>query len=131
MQASECPKVRACVLLVDDDASVRRSLVRLLRAHDYDVLEAEDATMALQILATVLPAAVVMDMVMPGEDPLSVARKIKGEPRTAKVPIIALTASPPNGPDSNLFAGVLPKPSDAGILLETIERAIAGAPANG
>ena len=48
MQASECPGVRACVLLVDDDASVRRSLVRLLRAHDYDVLEAEDATAALR-----------------------------------------------------------------------------------
>jgi CheY-like chemotaxis protein len=112
--------------LVDDDASVRRSLVRLLRAHDYDVLEAEDATAALHILATVRPAAVVMDMVMPGEDPLSAARAIKSEPRTAAVPIIALTASPPNGPaDSALFAGVLPKPSDAGILLETIQRAIA------
>lgn len=119
--------MRACILLVDDDASVRRSLVRLLRAHDYDVLEAEDATMALQILATAHPAVVVMDMVMPGEDPLSAARKIKSEPRTAAVPIIALTASPPNGPsDSALFAGVLPKPSDAGVLLEAIQRAIAG-----
>ena len=119
--------MRACILLVDDDASVRRSLVRLLRAHDYDVLEAEDATAALQILATVRPAVVVMDMVMPGVDPLSAARKIKSEPRTASVPIIALTASPPNGrADSALFAGVLPKPTDAGILLETIQQAVAG-----
>jgi CheY-like chemotaxis protein len=111
---------------VDDDASVRRSLVRLLRAHDYDVLEAEDATTALQMLATVRPAVVVMDMVMPGLDPLSAARKIKSEPRTASVPIIALTASPPNGrADSALFAGVLPKPTDAGILLETIQQAAA------
>ena len=119
--------MRACILLVDDDTSVRRSLVRLLRAHDYDVLEAEDATTALQILATVRPAVVVMDMVMPGQDPLSAARKIKDEPRTASVPIIALTASPPNGPaDSAMFAGVLSKPSDAGILLDMIERAVAG-----
>lgn len=119
--------MKACVLLVDDDASVRRSLMRLLRAHDYDVLEAEDATTALQIMATTRPAVVVMDMVMPGEEPLSAARKIKGEPRTAAVPIIALTASPPNGPsDSVLFVAVLPKPSDAGILLDTIQRAIAG-----
>jgi CheY-like chemotaxis protein len=113
--------------LVDDDASVRRSLVRLLRAHDYDVLEAEDARTALQILATVRPAVVVMDMVMPGLDPLSAARKIKSEPRTASVPIIALTASPPSGPaDNALFASVLPKPSDAKILLETIRQAVTG-----
>lgn len=124
--------MKACVLLVDDDSSVRRSLMRLLRAHDYDVLEAEDATTALQIMATTRPALVVMDMVMPGEEPLSVARKIKAEPRTAAVPIIALTASPPNGPsDTSLFAAVLPKPSDAGILLETIQRAIAGQRPNG
>jgi two-component system, OmpR family, response regulator len=119
--------LRACILLVDDDASVRRSLVRLLRAHDYDVVEAEDAATALQILADVRPALIVMDMVMPGEDPLSAARKIKHEPRTAAVPIIALTASPPNGPDCVLFADVLPKPSDAEALLAAIERAIAGA----
>ena len=112
---------------MDDDASVRRSLLRLLRAHGYDVLEADGATSALQILATMRPAVVVMDMVMPGEDPLGAVRKIKGEPRTAAVPIIALTASPPNGPDSVLFANVLPKPSDADVLLESIERAIAGA----
>jgi two-component system cell cycle response regulator DivK len=130
-RASEYPDVKACILLVDDDASVRRSLTRLLRAHDYEVLEAEDATKALQILATVRPAVVVMDMVMSGEDPLGAARKIKGEPRTAAVPIIALTASPPNGPsDSALFAGVLPKPSDASILLATIERAVAGPHSN-
>jgi two-component system OmpR family response regulator len=117
--------LKACILLVDDDASVRRSLARLLRAHDYDVVEADDATMALQILANVRPAVVMMDMVMPGEDPLSAARKIKREPRTAAVPIIALTASPPNGPDCVLFADVLPKPSDAEALLAAIERAIA------
>lgn len=119
--------MKACILLVDDDASVRRSLMRLLRAHDYEVLEAENATKALQILATVRPAVVVMDMVMPGEDALSAARKIKRDPRTAAVPIIALTASPPTGPsDSTLFADVLPKPTDASDLLATIERAVAG-----
>ena len=120
-------QLKARILLVDDDASVRRSLVRLLRAHDYDVVEAEDAATALQILADVHPAVVVMDMVMPGQDPLSAARKIKREPRTAAVPIIALTASPPNGPDCSLFADVLPKPSDAEALLAAIERAIARA----
>ena len=125
--------LRPSILLVDDDASVRRSLVRLLRAHDYDVLEAVDTAAALQILAGTRPAAIVMDMIMPGEDALGAARKIKANPRTA-VPIIALTASPPTAPaDQALFAAIVPKPCDGLALLDTIERvlhAAAMAPSN-
>jgi len=116
--------LRPCILLVDDDASVRRSLVRLLRAHDYDVLEADNAVLALQILASTRPAAIVMDMIMPGEDALGAARKIKADPRMA-VPMIALTASPPTAPaDRALFAAIVGKPSDAHVLLDAIERVL-------
>ena len=123
--------MRPCILLVDDDTSVRRSLVRLLRAHDYDVLEAADTAVARQILDGTRPAAIVMDMIMPGEDALGAARKIKADPRTA-VPIIALTASPPAAPaDQALFAAIMPKPCDARTLLETIERVLQAAAPTG
>jgi two-component system OmpR family response regulator len=116
--------VRHCILLVDDDASVRRSLTRLLRAHDYEVLEAENATAALQLLETTRPALMLMDMVMPGEDALATARSLKAE-RATPPPIIALTASPPLAPsDRALFADVLPKPCDPRALLTAIERAL-------
>lgn len=117
--------MRHCILLVDDDASVRRSLTRLLRAHDYEVLEAENATAALQLLETTRPALMLMDMVMPGEDALTTARNLKAERATAPTPIIALTASPPLAPsDRALFADVLPKPCDPQALLAAIERAL-------
>ena len=114
-----------CILLVDDDASVRRSLTRLLRAHDYEVVEAENAGAALQLLDTVRPSLVLMDMVMPGEDALSAVRKLKAEREADSVPIIALTASPPPGAsDRALFTRVIPKPCNPQTLLDAIARAL-------
>ena len=111
------------ILLVDDDPSIRRSLGRLLRAHDYEVLEAENVARALEILATARPALMLVDMVMPGESSLDAVRKIKLQPRTATLPIVALTASPPTSPqDRALFAEIVAKPSDASALLDTIAR---------
>jgi CheY-like chemotaxis protein len=108
--------------------SVRRSLVRLLRAHNYEVLEVDSAARALEMLATQLPSVILMDIVMPGEGSLDAVRRIKGEPLTAAVPIIALTASPPSAPqDLALFAGVMLKPADAHALLDTIAATAAAA----
>jgi CheY-like chemotaxis protein len=124
------PVVKVPILLIDDDPSVRRSLGRLLRAHGYDVLDAGNLGQALEILATRLPALMLMDMVMPGEDSLNAARKFKAEPRTAAVPIIALTALPPSAPqDQALFAEVVAKPSNARVLLDTIARVLGTAQA--
>ena len=109
------------ILLVDDDPSVRRSLGRLLRAHGYHVLDAERMSHALAILATTLPALMVVDMVMPGSSTLDAVRQLKANPSTAALPIVALTASPPSAPqDRALFAEVVAKPTDARVLLDVI-----------
>jgi CheY-like chemotaxis protein len=113
------------ILLVDDDPSVRRSLGRLLRAHAYDVLEADSAPQALAVLAQSRPALMLVDMVMPGNSTLETVRKIKADPRTAAMPIVALTASPPTAPqDRALFAAVVAKPTDATVLLDAIAKAL-------
>jgi CheY-like chemotaxis protein len=117
--------LRTSILLVDDDMSVRRSLGRLLRAHDYEVLEADNATAALEMLTLHHPSVIVMDMVMPGTDSLDAVRRIKREPRTAAVPIIALSASPPSAPlDRALFAHIMLKPADTPGLLDAIAVAV-------
>jgi CheY-like chemotaxis protein len=109
------------ILLVDDDPSVRRSLGRLLRAHAYEVLEADSAPQALEVLATTRPALMLIDMVMPGNSTLDVVRQIKAEARTASMPILALTASPPTAPqDRALFAAIVAKPTNARGLLDSI-----------
>jgi CheY-like chemotaxis protein len=76
---------------------------------------------ALEILATTVPALMVVDMVMPGSSTLDAVRQLKADPTTAALPIVALTASPPNAPqDRALFAEVVAKPTDARALLDVI-----------
>lgn len=100
-----------------------------MRAHDYEVLDAETVARAFEILATSRPALMLVDMVMPGESSLDAVRRIKSEPATAALPIIALTASPPSTPqDRALFAEVVAKPSDARALLDTIARILRNTP---
>lgn len=119
------PTLSTPILLVDDDPSVRRSLGRLLRAHAYEVLEADSALQALEVLAAARPALMLIDMVMPGNSTLDVVRQIKAEPSTAAMPIMALTASPPTAPqDLALFVEVVAKPTDARALLDAIAKVV-------
>lgn len=115
------PSLNKPILLVDDDPSVRRSLGRLLRAHGYEVLDADSMAQALEILARTRPALMVLDMIMPGNSTLDAVRQLKADSSTAALPIVALTASPPSAPqDRALFAEVVAKPTDARALLDII-----------
>lgn len=118
--------LKACILIVDDDASVRRGLRRLLRAYAYEVMEADAIPGALELMDSRLPDVLVLDMVMPGEDSLDLARRLKSDPRRAALPIIALTASPPTAAsDRTLFNAVLLKPCDGHAFVQEIEKALA------
>ncbi len=65
------------VLVVDDDADVRRVLVDYLRRHDYAVAEAESGAAMRAAIETHLPDLVLLDVRLPGEDGLSLARYLR------------------------------------------------------
>jgi two-component system response regulator MprA len=79
------------VLVVDDDAALRRAIVRALELEGYDVAEASDGMEALAFLETCAsaPDAIVLDVLMPNLDGLSTCRAIRARDR---VPILLLTA---------------------------------------
>jgi two-component system phosphate regulon response regulator PhoB len=80
------------ILLVDDDASLR-SLYRFnLEVSGMSVVEAADGETALKLLRDALPDVVLLDVMMPGIDGWEVAERIAVDPRTAKLPIIFITA---------------------------------------
>ena len=80
------------VLLVDDHTMVRRGLATFLRVFDDLELagEAADGDEAIQLCARLLPDVVLMDMVMPGMDGVTVTRAIRQQFPTVQV--IALTS---------------------------------------
>jgi two-component system response regulator MprA len=78
------------VLVVDDDIKVRASLDRALRANGFDVQLAEDGAAALAKIEASSFDAVVLDVLMPGLDGISVCRSLRAD--GSDVPILMLTA---------------------------------------
>ena len=117
----------APTVLVVDDHDLNRELVRsLLERRGYRVLLAADGDRALESARRDRPALVLMDLAMPGRDGFSAARELKADPRTATIPLVALTALAMRGDEERArlagFDGYLAKPVDRRILEETVAR---------
>ena len=81
----------AFVLVVEDN-TMNRKLMRDILEIRFEVLEATRAAEAIQVLSTCIPDLILMDLQLPGLDGLEVTRRLKRDPRTASVRIVALTA---------------------------------------
>jgi two-component system response regulator MprA len=78
------------VLIVDDDAGVRRMLVRTLEAEDYDVTVAADGGSALVEIERSAPDLILLDVTMPGLGGLGVTKRLRS--KGDAVPVLLLTA---------------------------------------
>jgi PAS domain S-box-containing protein len=82
----------ASILLVEDNVNNVRMLVGYLQAKDHDVRVAQSGREALASIEEELPALILLDIQMPDMDGFEVMRHLRANPRTAQVPIIAVTA---------------------------------------
>jgi two-component system response regulator MprA len=78
------------ILVVDDDAAIRRMLARTLEAEGYAVESAGDGGAALAAIERLVPDVLVLDVSMPGLDGLAVSRAVRR--RGLALPILMLTA---------------------------------------
>lgn len=78
------------IYVTDDDPGIRELVAEYLATQGYAVETAEDARALDTLLATRLPDLLVLDWMMPGEDGLSVARRLRAQPGFP--PIIMLSA---------------------------------------
>jgi len=81
------------ILIVDDEEDIRELIeLHLLREEHYKVLEAEDGLGALAIAKKKRPDLIILDLMLPGMDGVSVYRELRTDTRTEKIPVIMLTA---------------------------------------
>ena len=78
------------ILVVDDDARIRDLLRRYLTQEGFEVFLAEDGKSLTRILLRETVDLIVLDLMMPGEDGLSICRRLRAA--NDKTPIIMLTA---------------------------------------
>jgi CheY-like chemotaxis protein len=82
------------ILVVDDDPSIRFLLRMIFESSGYEVSEAQHGVAALIRIKDALPDLVVTDMMMPVMDGGALIKHLRGDPRTAGVPILAVTSNP-------------------------------------
>jgi CheY-like chemotaxis protein len=116
-------------VLVVDDSSDTRELWRLwLSFWGFSVAEAQNGYEAFEQATASSPALILMDLWMPGVDGIAAMKLLKGDIRTAHVPVLALSAQC-HSPDASavLAAGAeafITKPCDPDLLIEHIRAAM-------
>jgi CheY-like chemotaxis protein len=86
------PQGRGEILVVDDDASVRRLVVEALAQEGRTFREVANGTDALAAVATRKPDAIVLDLVMPKPDGFAVLERLQADSETRWIPVVVLTA---------------------------------------
>ena len=121
------------ILLVEDNEMNRDMLSRRLLRRGHEVLFAVDGQEAVDMAASESPALILMDMGLPVMDGWEATRRIKADPRTRAIPVIALTAhAMAEDRDKALAAGCDDfdtKPVEIARLLAKIEALLPGATA--
>ena len=79
----------ARILMVEDDAVIREATQLTLERHGYDVTTAEDGLEAIESFEKIHPDAVMLDIMLPGLDGISVCRRIR---EASTVPIVMVSA---------------------------------------
>jgi two-component system cell cycle response regulator DivK len=116
------------ILVAEDDPAGRELLREILEAFGYRVVEAANGREALQKIAEVQPALALMDIQMPVMDGFAAIRELRGDPRFAALPVVALTAYAMRGDRERVlrsgFTAYLSKPVDGSALKAQIEQLI-------
>ncbi|MFN2564981.1 MAG: response regulator [Gemmatimonadaceae bacterium] len=104
------------VLIVEDNDKNMKLVRDLLQYHGYRTLEAGTGAEALAAAGAHRPDLVLMDIQLPDMDGVAVLRALRADPRTAAIPVVALTAFAMTGDRERFlefgFDGYLAKPID-------------------
>ncbi len=119
---------RKTILLAEDEIEIRKIIGLVLSEEEFELLEADDGLQALHIAREQKPDLLLLDIGMPNLNGIDVCRRLRADPATAHVKIVALTAQvAPTDREAALEAGMdgfLTKPFGPVKLLKTIRQMV-------
>ena len=118
------------ILLVEDNEMNRDAISRLLERRGFTLLTAPDGEEGVRLCREVRPDLVLMDLGLPGIDGFEATRRIKADPETTAIPVVALTARALTSDREAAFEAGCDeydtKPVDLGRLVDKIHRLLGG-----
>ncbi len=121
---------KAEILIVEDHPTMREAMRLVLEHEGFVIREAADGASALAMARERRPDLVFLDLNIPGASGADVLRELKGDPATAGVRVIVVTATGEEGRDRALGLGAdayFTKPFSPTALLRTVERVLGAA----
>jgi CheY-like chemotaxis protein len=119
------------VLVVDDDASIRKMIVAALKRGPYQFFEAPNGKEALDLMRSDHPDVVVLDLMMPILSGWDVLRERQNDPELSRIPVILISANRDPEIATAVDKGIcafLPKPFDIGALTALVHSCVNAAP---
>lgn len=117
------------ILIIEDNEKNRKLCRDVLEVKGYRTIESETAEEGLQLACREAPALILMDIQLPGMDGVTAMRHLRADEVTARIPVIAITASAmTNNRQAMLaegFDGYQTKPISLKEFLGEIERVLA------
>lgn len=121
------------VLVVDDEDMTRQMIAMFLKMFNFESIEAENGIDALEQVAKHHPDAIILDVMMPEMDGITMCRKLRANPATASIPVLMLSGRSQIGAEQEgIDAGAnayMKKPMDPkemlGVLKEIMMQAAA------
>jgi len=118
------------VLIVEDNDKNMKLARDVLQAKGYQTLEAETGEEGVRLAKEKVPDLVLMDIQLPGINGIEAFRQIRADPKTARIPVVALTASVTPTDRSQItaagFDAFVGKPINLKEFLDTVKRLAEG-----
>lgn len=118
------------VLVIEDNPVNLDFVVAVLEPVGYRLLTAETAEAGLQVARTERPDVILLDVHLPGISGYEVVQRLKADPATAPIPIVAITAQAMRGEEMRARAAgcdaFLTKPVDTDLLRRTVQHVLDG-----
>jgi two-component system, cell cycle response regulator DivK len=117
------------ILIVEDNANNRLLVRDVLQATGYETVEAETAEDGIRLALDRQPALILMDILLPAMNGMEALRRLRDEPRTREIPVIAVTASVMDEDRNKIMAAgfddYISKPINVKAFLDTVRTILA------